>query len=692
MKERLNFRGFGLVILICLLLFFPTSVWATDYYVDIARPDNSGDGLTPGTAWKTLHYGIAQINAIGVAGDVLHVAAGTYSSPDELDEVLTITRSGITVKGAGAEMTVIDGFDATNWDSGIIINASNVTISDLDVTNFTGEYEGILISSGSVNIIERCDIYRNDYGIYIDSASSDNIIRNGCWIFQNYEGIYIQGTGIAFYSAGTGNEVYQNNIYLHWDRGIYVRDSSPEIRKNSIYDNNNGIFVLGDDGTASPSISNNLIYDTIDAMSDGIHLETGSTSGTASPTIYHNTIDGGTSDGVFVSAFDGSASPVIKYNIITAFGNYGIANDSAYPGSPVIEYNDVWNNGTVPADNYSNCTGGTGSMSSDPLYASYELQAGSPCIDAIPSSGAGDTATEDIEGNPRPQGDGHDMGCYENPVIIPQTIPIPPGIEVADYRMISFTVVPPDPGCVTVFGDEMGGIYDEDNFRIGAYDPTISGYVDCGGGLVIEPGRAYWVLARNAVDFTVNGIPASMSNTEVELLSGDGWNQIASPNDANYPWDDVKVLEYDSEGCVVSGPTAISDLSVNNDLIDTRLWRWDAGTYYDDTATMVKGEGYWVKAKKENVFLRFDQEVQIELAQHSNPGIMFASVWNKAKRWVKKCFAPETAIADSGDSPPMPMVDLSVSSSGADSGGGSGTDSDGGGGGGGCFIETVAMD
>jgi hypothetical protein len=219
--------------------------------------------------------------------------------------------------------------------------------------------------------------------------------------------------------------------------------------------------------------------------------------------------------------------------------------------------------------------------------------------------------------------------------------------------------------------------------------------VDCGGGLVIEPGRAYWILARNGVDATVDGIPASISDTKVELFynatSGDGWNQIACPNYANYSWDDVKVLEYDSEGCIVQGPTAISDLSDDNDMIDKRLWSWESGSYSDATTDMVHGNGYWVKAKKANVFLRFDQEVQIELAQLSNPGIMFASIWNKAKRWVKKCFAPETAIADSGDSPPMPMVALSGSSSGADSGGGSGTDSDGGGGGG-CFIETVAMD
>ncbi|MES0350398.1 MAG: right-handed parallel beta-helix repeat-containing protein, partial [Desulfobacteria bacterium] len=561
-----------------------------------------------------------------------------------------------------------------------------------------------------------CWIFQNMYGVSIEGSNDNEIYGNEMFDNSAESGIdvrygaannsihdnniystsgdYSQDTGITFYFAGIGNVVYQNDIHGHWSRGIYVRDSSPEIRKNSIYDNNIGIELYSMmAATASPSILNNLIYVKSGAMDDGIYIKA-SSGGTADPTIFHNTIDGGSGNGIYIyedmSAV--SASPDIKYNMITNFG-IGISNALDYPRSPTIDYNDFWNN---TGDYSVTTTAGPNDKYENPSYdADYKPQ--NPlAINRIPL-GVSDSypVTDDFEGNPRPQGDGRDMGCYENPVSIPQMIPIPPGIEVGDYRMISFTVVPPDPGCVTVFGDEMGGIYDEDNFRIGAYAPTISGYVDCGGGLVIEPGRAYWILARNGVDATVDGIPASISDTKVELFynatSGDGWNQIACPNYANYSWDDVKVLEYDSEGCIVQGPTAISDLSDDNDMIDKRLWSWESGSYSDATTDMVHGNGYWVKAKKENVFLGFDQEVHIELAQLSNPGIMFASVWNKAKRWVKKCFAPETAIADSGDSPPMPMVALSGSSSGADSGGGSGTDSDGGGGGG-CFIETVAMD
>jgi hypothetical protein len=98
---------------------------------------------------------------------------------------------------------------------------------------------------------------------------------------------------------------------------------------------------------------------------------------------------------------------------------------------------------------------------------------------------------------------------------------------------------------------------------------------------------------------------------------------------------------------------------------------------------MEQGEGYWVRVKKPNVFLRFRQDVQIELAQVSHTRIMFASLLNRAKTWIKRwVLTPETAVADSGDSPPLPMADFSGTTNDADSEGG----------GGGCFLQTAGVD
>jgi hypothetical protein len=243
------------------------------------------------------------------------------------------------------------------------------------------------------------------------------------------------------------------------------------------------------------------------------------------------------------------------------------------------------------------------------------------------------------------------------------SVEIDSGTEEADFKMVSFVQWPDNSTASSVFDVT----YDKKNFRIGTYDPTKNsgGYVEYGSSLKIEPGKAYWFLARDGLPITVNGIPVSlMDDIDVGLLynssNGNGWNMIGCPNAANYNWDDVQVIEYNpNDGSIVFGPTAISDLPDPNDYIDKRLWRWESGTYYSDTTLMEKYEGYWVKVKKANVFLRFRESVQI--ASISNPGTMFARLLSNGKRWMKRwVLTPQVAIADSDDSPPRPMGDFST--------------------------------
>jgi len=239
---------------------------------------------------------------------------------------------------------------------------------------------------------------------------------------------------------------------------------------------------------------------------------------------------------------------------------------------------------------------------------------------------------------------------------------IEPGTEAPDFKMVSFIQWPDDPVSTSVFGDEMGESYGQD-FRMGTYDPTSSsgGYVEYGSNLIIEPGRAYWFLARDGLDITVNGVPVSeIHNIELGLLynasNENGWNMIACPNNADYCWADVEVVEYDDKGNILYGPTAISELGDPNDYIDKRLWAWENGAYYSDTfLKMKKHEGYWVKVKKANVFLRFPVSAQAGLSNLST----------------------QVAIPDPDDSPPAPIGDFSVSQGGA-------------GGDVGCFIATAA--
>ncbi len=255
--------------------------------------------------------------------------------------------------------------------------------------------------------------------------------------------------------------------------------------------------------------------------------------------------------------------------------------------------------------------------------------------------------------------------------------PIYPGTDLVDYGMVSFVQWPDDPLAASVFGI----VCDPDNFKIGSYDPITEGYIDCGNGLEIEPGRAYWVLARDGLNVSYSGIPVSLFTDIYVSLSynestGNGWNQIGCPNASNYNWDDVEVRTFNELNEAVWVP--ISDLSDDNDYIDKQLWRWDNGSYFSDTTLMEPYEGYWVRVKQANVSIRFPESAQ---ASVSKTGVMFASFINKGQRWLEKwVFSPSEAIAVSSDSPPLPMASLSVYS--LDASGGSGS-------GGNCFIATA---
>ena len=260
-------------------------------------------------------------------------------------------------------------------------------------------------------------------------------------------------------------------------------------------------------------------------------------------------------------------------------------------------------------------------------------------------------------------------------------VSISSGETASEFEMVSFIQFADDPAATSVLGDEVGS-YDTANFRIGSYDPLTGGYVEYGGDLKIEPGKSYWFLCLNGLSITVNGIPVTLNESiEVELKynssTGNGWNMIGSPNNANYAWANVQVVVYDDNGKIIFGPVAISSLTSANAYIDIRLWRYSDGSYYSDTTLIEKYNGYWVKAKQANVYLIFAHTAQAAI----RPGfkVMLADLFQSAKRWGKEwIFASSEAVADAGDSPPAPIGGFTSNAAEAASGGG------------GCFIATAA--
>jgi uncharacterized repeat protein (TIGR02543 family) len=237
---------------------------------------------------------------------------------------------------------------------------------------------------------------------------------------------------------------------------------------------------------------------------------------------------------------------------------------------------------------------------------------------------------------------------------------ISPGTQAEDFKMISFTQWPDNHSCASVIGVD----YNANNYRIGTYNPVTGDYIEYGGSLFIDPGRAYWILAKDGLDFTYSGVPVSIDldlgvSLDYNADTQNGWNQIGCPNDKNYYWGNVQVLD----GTTVVGTLDSLAADENYQYIDIRIWKWENGAYVSynpgDNFLMEHCEGYWVKANRANISLMF--RIIVQEASLSTPNTMLASILNKGKRWIKKwVFSPQAAVADSGDSPPLPMGDFST--------------------------------
>ncbi|RLD68542.1 MAG: hypothetical protein DRI98_11690, partial [Bacteroidetes bacterium] len=184
------------------------------------------------------------------------------------------------------------------------------------------------------------------------------------------------------------------------------------------------------------------------------------------------------------------------------------------------------------------------------------------------------------------------------------TIQIEPGIELADFKMVSYVQWPDQIMAEGAFGDAVVGNYDY-NYRIGTYDPITGEYIQYGDNLELKPGTAYWMIAREGLNASNAGVLVTTA-FELYVRLEVGWNMIAPPNATNYLWENVQVVEYKPNGEIEFGPETIANLPNPNNYIDNRLWRWENGAYIANTTVMEAYEGYWVKVEKPNIYLMFD--------------------------------------------------------------------------------------
>ena len=273
--------------------------------------------------------------------DVL-VAPGTYVvNIDFKGKVITVKSSG------GATNTVIDGGQVSRVVT-FVNNEPEYTVLDgFTITNGSESSSGGIRCQYASPTITNNIITGNTvtgFGAGIDCMSSDAVITNNT---ISYNTTKLWGAGIACRESSdahiTGNLIEHNDATDAYNSGggIYIWNSSPEIKNNTITGNtSNGGSGIDCHGTGTAVIENNLIsLNTTNYAGGGLGIWENAT-----PTVTGNTIEENSASeggGIYVHG----AGPTIRNNKIrNNWGDQGGGILCQNTTATIVEDNEISEN------------------------------------------------------------------------------------------------------------------------------------------------------------------------------------------------------------------------------------------------------------------------------------------------------------------------------------------------------------
>ncbi|HEY2775004.1 MAG TPA: thrombospondin type 3 repeat-containing protein [Candidatus Binatia bacterium] len=251
-RNRLFFQLCATVVTTAafLALTAASSSAAADRYVNHTGGVNAPGCTSVASPCLTINYALSQ----AVAGDTIHVAAGTYA------ENVSIALNNITLQGAGAGTnpalhTILEG-TGIGASPGIWVRGSKTGVSILDL---------------------RVQNYASNSGIF-GEVGNDNLTIDGVDTVANNTTNAVNGGGI--YLNGPVQNVLINNVLSDGNksRGIVLWNGFKKniTITNCTVTNNNCCGIELQDGTASGvTIQNNLVHDQTDSGMSTLGLTSG---------------------------------------------------------------------------------------------------------------------------------------------------------------------------------------------------------------------------------------------------------------------------------------------------------------------------------------------------------------------------------------------------------------------------------
>src|SRR5215469_2251734 len=217
-------------------------------------------------------------------GTVIEIPAGRHA----LDRVLTLRANGVTIRGAGADKSILSFKDEISGPEGLLVYGNDFTIENLSIEDTKGD--GLKINDGenitirgvrvawsggarttngaygiypvrSRNVlIENSASYgASDAGIYV--GQSLNVIVRHCLVEQNVAGIEIENTINAdvYDNEARGNT---GGILVFNMPNLSQPGHSTRVFKNRVYANNLGNFAAKGAAVASVPAGSGVVVNS----------------------------------------------------------------------------------------------------------------------------------------------------------------------------------------------------------------------------------------------------------------------------------------------------------------------------------------------------------------------------------------------------------------------------------------------
>ena len=453
----------------------PDKANATTIYVDAAKADNTGDGLSWATAKKDVQ---AAIN-IAVTGDNVWVKAGTYlptmdpsgnASPIDPRDKTIYLKSGVKLYGSfvGTETTLSQrtgsviianpstlsgdiGTSGNNTDNcyHVVLSVSDVSTTVLDGFIVSGAYS-LPTDIGTITVEAKIIPKNVGGGLYTNISS---VTVSSCGFNSNVAGL----SGGAMYNS-SGNPTLFNCIFItnvSTNGGAISNVNSAVALKESTSKKGNLQISNISAVTGFATITNCQFYGNraLGGSAGAIFNGTNMTSTAITNTTFHNNIADGNGGAIcnnagshtltncsfynnqgtsstslggalyFGAAVGGVIKNTILYNDLTPANTTDANREEIYKlaGTTLTTSYSIVKDYVSPGTTTSNVTFGSGMLNNDPLYISVlnlSIQAGSPAIDA--SDPTTTTPPADITGYTRTGI--FDMGAYEYRYVCQPTV------------------------------------------------------------------------------------------------------------------------------------------------------------------------------------------------------------------------------------------------------------------------------